>query len=100
MEKKLVNLYVKLCDMKTPEKVSEIYLECTCVGIGLNKWEELMKNCTQANKRTIDRLVKKHLPDLYDSLALWAYNPYNYYKTKTHLILVHSSIEYFLKYEL
>jgi hypothetical protein len=82
--------------MKTPTDVSEIYLECTCENIRINKWDKLMEGATRANHKTINRLVKEHLPDLYNSLALEYYNPYNYFKTKTHLILVHSSIEYFL----
>ena len=85
--------------MKTPNNVNELYLETTCVECGQYTWERLMKGVTKANHRTINRLVKKYLPELYESLGLWCYNPYNYYKTKTHLILVHSDIEDFLKYD-
>lgn len=84
--------------MRTPKKVSELELECTCVGISQGLWERYMKNATKANKRIIDRLVKKHLPELYEGLCLKSYNPYNYFKTRRHLILVHSSIEYFILY--
>ena len=73
-----------------------ISLDCTCVGIGVNKWERLMKGATRANKRKLNALVRKEMPELYEALALNLYNPYHYYKTKTHFILVHSSIEYFL----
>ena len=85
--------------MKTPTEVDSLELECSCVGIGINKWDELMEGTTRANHKIINRLVKKHLPDLFHSLGLEYYNPYNYHKTKTHLILVHSSIEYFLRYD-
>ena len=86
--------------MKTPTDVKELFLEATCVGCGIFEWEELMKDHTRANKNQIDNLVKKHLPELYKALFLNLYNPYFYHKTKTHLILVHSGIEYFLKFEL
>lgn len=85
--------------MRTPDDVSSVHLECTCVSIGQVRWDELMEGATKADKAKIDRIVKIHLPDLYESLALEFYNPYNYFKTDTHLILVHSSIEYFLKYD-
>lgn len=85
--------------MKTPGKVSTLYLEATCVGINEQKWNRLMEGATRANKKTIDKLVKNHLPELYDDLCLNYYNPYNYFKTKTHLILVHSGIEYFIRFE-
>jgi len=83
---------------KTPTKVNFLLCETTCVGITFNKWENLMKGHTRSNKKQIDRLVKKHLPKLYEELRLNFYNPYNYYKTKRHLILVHSGIEYFISY--
>jgi hypothetical protein len=85
--------------VRTPQQVSLLQLECTCSSISMSKWERLMKNTTRACHKTINRLVKEHLPDLYESLMLNLYNPYNYFKTKTHLILVHSNIEYFMRYE-
>ena len=84
--------------MKTPDNVNRLTLNATCVGLALREWERRMKHATRANKRKIDRLVKIHLPELYEGLALWAYNPYNYFKTKEYLILVHSGIEYFFDY--
>jgi len=85
--------------MKTPSNVSQLELECSCVNISARQWNILMENATKANKRAINKLVKKHIPDLYQYLSLHLRNPYNYYKTKNHLILVHSSIEYFIKYK-
>lgn len=83
--------------MKTPSQLRSLTLEYTCVGISQRKWDKLMDGAVRADKQKINRLVKTHLPDLYENLCLDYYNPYNYYKTSTHLILVHSSIEYFLK---
>ena len=65
----------------------------------LRLWEQLMEGAVRANKRAINSLVKKLLPDLYEDLALQLRNPYNYLRTKKHLILVHSAIEHFLLYE-
>jgi hypothetical protein len=80
-------------------RITYLELECTCVSCnGINHWEQLMKGHKRADKKQIDRLVKKLLPDLHYELALQYYNPYHYHKTKRHLILVHSGIEYFLKY--
>ena len=84
--------------MVTPTNVNYLELDCTCVGIGVDRWDELMQGATHANRAQIDSLVKLHLPELYEELMLNLYNPYDYYKTETHLILVHSSVEYFLMY--
>lgn len=85
--------------MKTPRLVKWLSLECCCCDIPLAKWERYMEGATRANKRVIDALVHAHLPDLWQSLALNFRNPYNYHKTRRHLILVHSGIEYFMRYE-
>lgn len=74
-----------------------IEYECNCTCISIDKWEELMKNHVRADKSKINKLVKNQLPDLYEALSLDFYNPYNYYRTDSHLILVHSMIEYFIK---
>lgn len=84
--------------MRTPTHVNSLELETTCVWINQRQWDELMDGHTRANKRVIDSLVHEHLPDLYDSLCLNLRNPYHYHKTPTHLILVWSSIEYFLRF--
>ena len=85
--------------------INSLEYECNCTSISIANWDKLMKGALRADKYKTNRLVEKHLPYLFKSLALdqkslkdlnW-YNPYNYYKTKTHLILVHSNIEYFLK---
>lgn len=73
-------------------------LEHTCTSVNYNKWQNLMKGSVRANKAEIDRLVKRDLPSLYHDLCLNYYNPYNYFRTAKHLILVHSGIEHFITY--
>ena len=84
--------------MKTPRQVDGLWLEATCSGISLAQWERWMDGATRADKRRIDGLVRLHLPDLFADLRLDLRNPYHYFKTRRHLILVHSAIEYFLEY--
>ena len=84
--------------MRTPRKINSLWLEATCADIKLEQWEHWMDGSTRADKRRIDGLVKLHLPDVYRALALNLWNPYHYFKTRRHLILVHSGTEYFLGY--
>ena len=84
--------------MKTPTRVERLWLEACCCDISLTQWERWMKGATRADKRRLNVLVKTHLPELYESLSLHLRNPYTYYKTNRHLVLVHSAIEYFLGY--
>ena len=84
--------------MRTPKEVDCLWLEATCCGINLALWNRWMARATRADKRRIGGLVRKHLPDLYEDLRLDLRNPYHYFKTKRHLILTHSAIEYFLAY--
>lgn len=84
--------------MKTPRRIRSLRLVCTCSQITLPRWEQLMAGATRANKRVINRLIREHLPDLYRELRLDLHNPYAYFKTRDHLIMVHSGIEYFLAY--
>jgi len=78
---------------------SKIELQYTCDSISLNKWNSLMQKAVKANGLKIRAMIKKQLPELYNSLALNFYNPYEQQsqRTKTHLVYVHSGIEYFLK---
>lgn len=85
--------------MKTPKKVTTFTYETNCTEIKKSEWDKLMKNATRANKTIINGLVKTHLPDLFNDLVLNFPNPYNYFKTNTHIILVHSAIEYFIRYK-
>ena len=84
--------------MRTPERVDCLWLEATCCNINLAQWNRWMDGATRADHRQVDSLVRRHLPDLYENLRLDLRNPYNYFKTRRHLILVHSAIEYFLAY--
>lgn len=86
--------------MKTPNKVASLELETTCVGTTKSEWDNFMTGATIANKRIINSLIKQHIPELYTELSLNLNTYYKYYKTDTHLILVHSAIEYFLRYKL
>ncbi len=77
--------------------IKSLELECTCVSASRFRVERLMRGAVRADKRKINRLVRVLLPDLYEELALQYHNPYSYYRTETHLILVWSGIEHFLK---
>lgn len=78
--------------------LQDLQLDATCTNIGINEWNYYMKGKKRANKREINRLIKSQLPGLYNDLCLDFYNPYNYFKTDTHLIVTHSAIEYFIRY--
>ncbi|MFW5887119.1 MAG: hypothetical protein ACOCUL_05115 [Bacteroidota bacterium] len=80
------------------DKITGLEYETNCSSITIGQWTELMKGAKRANKKKINTLIKKFLPDVYRQLALDFYNPYNYYRTDTHFIVVHSSIEHFFKY--
>ncbi len=82
-------------------KISSLNIEATCCNISIKEWNKLMKNSAKANGFKIRKLIKKHIPELYESLNLDYYNPFENQckRTKTHFIYVHSGIEYFLKFE-
>lgn len=84
--------------MRTPREVDSLWLAATCCNINLAQWERWMAGATRADHRQIDSLVRRHVPDLYEALSLNLRNPNRYFKTRRHLILVHSAIEYFLAY--
>lgn len=76
-----------------------MYVECTCMDISQAKWKRLMKGAKPMNYNWLVHKIKKHFPFLYQDLGLEFDNPYadKCCKTKTHWILVHSSIEYFIR---
>lgn len=78
-------------------RINSLTLVATCVGITQREWDEYMNKVVRADKRKVDRLVKRLLPDLYESLCLQFYNPYNYFKKDGLIVLVHSGIEHFLE---
>jgi len=77
----------------------KIKLETTCVQTKTSQWNHLMRNAVKADGKKIRAMIKEQIPDLYESLGLKFYNPYESQcqRTDKHYIYVHSSIEYFLK---
>lgn len=75
-----------------------MYLEATCQTITYLQWKRLMKNARPLNYEWLRKRIKKHLPKLYNEIALDYFNPYadQCKVTKRHYILVHSAIEYFI----
>lgn len=75
--------------------------ESTCVGIGQREWDRLMKGATKANRKEVVRIAL--LAGVIDEeqaaieIKKPYYNPYQHYKTKTHIIYTHSMIEHFIK---
>ena len=57
-----------------------------------------MKGAKKASYKRLVSRIKKELPSLYMELALQFPNPYaeECRQTKTHYILVHSAIEFFI----
>lgn len=77
-----------------------MYLDCTCASITIETWNNLMKYKRKVSYKLLCKKIKEQLPELYNSLSLnlRTYYEDNTYKTKTHYILTHSGIEYFIKY--
>lgn len=76
-----------------------MYYETNCTSCGsIDKWNELMKGSRKCSYKRLVARVKKELPEFYDALCLNFYNPWeeSCQQTKTHYILVHSGIEYFI----
>ena len=73
-------------------------LECTCQDITKQEWDKLMKGRRPMSYQWLKRRIKRSLPHLYDELMLGYCNPFegDTYRTKTHYILTHSAIEYFI----
>lgn len=73
--------------------------ECNCSDISLSRWNELMNGAKPIKYQWLIKKIRKHIPGLYRELLLDLYNPYHHQckSTKTHYILVHSSIEYFIR---
>lgn len=74
-----------------------IIYEANCTMINQYKWDKLMNGHIRANKQKVYKLLRKYMPQ---SQLLWGgakANPYNCYRTDTHIILVHSAIEHFFR---
>lgn len=78
--------------------ITSLEYETNCIGTTKTEWEKLMEGAKRASKKKINALVKKHLPEFFSNFALQFRNPYNYYRTATHLIVGHSGIEHFIKF--
>lgn len=76
-----------------------MYYETNCTCISLDEWNALMKGARKCSYKQLVKRIKVELPSLYKALALQFYNPFEGQcrQTKTHFILVHSGIEYFLR---
>ena len=55
-----------------------------------------MTGARKASYKNLKRKIKSELPELYYALGLNFPNPQACKQTKTHYILVHSAIEYFI----
>ena len=75
-----------------------MYYQTCCADVTLDQWHQLMKGARKVSYSRLVQRIKKELPDIYQTLALNLYNPYweQCKQTKTHYILVSSSIEYFI----
>ena len=73
--------------------------ETNCTQINITKWNALMKGARKCSYKKLVARIKKEIPSLYESLNLNFYNPWedDCQQTKTHYILVHSGIEYFIR---
>ena len=75
--------------------------QATCVGIGQNEWDRLMKGARQADRKKVIKVAL--LAGVIDKDQAKEetkrpyFNPYNHFVTKTHIIYVHSAIEHFIK---
>lgn len=75
-----------------------MYYETNCTCLSLSKWERLMNGARKCSYKRLVARIKREMREFYDELALDFYNPYEdkCRQTKTHYILVHSAIEYFI----
>lgn len=77
------------------------FLECDCTTISCWKWDKLMKGHTKADRRKVINIALMAgvitEEDAKKEMKFSYYNPYTHYKTKTHIVYVHSCIEHFIK---
>lgn len=77
------------------------HLEGTCVSCGVNRWDELMEGHTKADRKQAVKVAEYagviDMEQAREEIKRPYYNPYTHYKTKTHIIYVHSGIEHFIK---
>ena len=72
---------------------------CNCTEITSEQWKSLMKGARKCSYKKLASKIKREFPNLYWSLCLDVFNPYEgqCVQTKSHYVLVHSAIEYFFR---
>ena len=75
--------------------ITSVYLETTCVSTSIPEWDALMEGAVRACKATVHRILVKNRCLTPEDVRY--YNPYDYYRTDTHIIYVHSGIEHFYR---
>ena len=75
-----------------------MYYDTNCKEVSIDTWNKLMKGARKCSYKRLVARIKREIPWLYERLLLNFYNPYEEAckQTKTHYILVHSGIEYFI----
>jgi hypothetical protein len=76
-----------------------MYLEHTCADVTYEEWQRLMRGARPLSYDWLRGRLRRQIPSLYKALALDYPNPYaeQCKTTRTHYILVHSAIEYFIR---
>lgn len=79
----------------------EISYETNCTNISEFQWDDMMKNSRPTHGYELRELIRIHEPELYESLALDMFNPYEHQSTinDKYIVYVHSMIEYFFTYK-
>ena len=74
-------------------------LESNCTLLSADEMKELERGARPVSYARLVGRIRKEIPDLYLGLLLNLRNPYagQCRQTGTHYILVHSSIEYFIR---
>lgn len=82
-------------------KLNGCYYETSCVSSSAREVEKLMKGATRANKKQVVKIALEagviDEQQATEEIKHPYYNPYKHYKTKTHIIYVHSAIEHFIR---
>ena len=65
----------------------------------MDRWTELMRGARKCSYKRLVSRIKRELPELFRDLSLEYYNPWEEEcrQTRTHYILVHSAVEYFIR---
>ena len=78
--------------------IKGLTFECDCTQINIREWDRLMEGHKRANRTELKNILKRlGMRNLISKF--YTGNPYNFYKTDTHIIFVWSAIEFFYKIE-